>query len=70
MTNNELFNHYPQAAEVQSSLVDMAKRMEPGNVATANSVRRLLGIPPVKEEEEDVETSAQAVPAAAEAMEV
>ena len=69
MTNNELFNHYPQAAEVQSSLVDMAKRMEPGNVATANSVRRLLGIPPVKEEE-DVETSAQAVPAAAEAMEV
>ena len=69
MTNNELFNRYPQAAEVQSSLVDMAKRMEPGNVATANSVRRLLGIPPVKEEE-DVETSAPAVPAAAEAMEV
>ena len=64
----------PQASEVQSSLVDMAKRMEPGNVATVNSVRRLLGIPPVKEEEEEGEESAappaQAVPAVPEAMEV
>ena len=46
----------------------MAKRMEPGNVATVNSVRRLLGIPPVKEEEEEedyAESSAAPKPAAA-----
>ena len=70
MTKN--YSH-PQASEVQSSLVDMAKRMEPGNVATVNSVRRLLGIPPVKEEEEQEENAApptQAVPAVPEAMEV
>ena len=53
----------------------MAKRMEPGNVATVNSVRRLLGIPPVKEEEEEGEERsaappAQTVPAVPEAMEV
>ena len=52
----------------------MAKRMEPGNVATVNSVRRLLGIPIVKEEEEpavDVTgPPASAAPVAAEAMEV
>ena len=60
-----------QAAEVQSSLVEMAKRMEPGSVATANSVRRLLGIPPVKEEEAEVSAAApSAAVAAPEAMEV
>ena len=56
---------------MQSSLVEMAKRMEPGSVATANSVRRLLGIPPVKEEEAEVSAVAPASAVAApEAMEV